>query len=103
MRICFVTAHVATQHHTMMRAVGMAPVLAAAGHAVTVIAEDHLDNRQLLDTLQNVECQYIKRSSARGDIRAKAALIKGRRFDVIHSCGLDPRTFVPRHTRRGAF
>jgi glycosyltransferase involved in cell wall biosynthesis len=103
MRICFVTAQVGTQHHTMMRAVGMAPVLAASGHAVTVVAEDHPDNRQLLGSLPNVECQYVARSSARGDIRAKAARIQGRGFDVIHSCGLDPRTFVPRRARRGAF
>jgi glycosyltransferase involved in cell wall biosynthesis len=103
MRICFVTAQVGTQHHTMMRAVGMAPVLAASGHSVAVVAEDHPDNRQLLGTLPNVECQYVTRSSARGDIRAKAARIQGRGFDVIHSCGLDPRTFVPRHARRGAF
>jgi glycosyltransferase involved in cell wall biosynthesis len=81
----------------------MAPVLAAMGHSVTVVAEDHSDNRQLLGTLPNVECQYVARSSARGDIRAKAALIEGRSFDVIHSCGLDPRTFVPRQARRGAF
>lgn len=87
----------------MMRAVGMAPVLANLGHAVTVVAEDHPDNRKLLGTLPNVECQYVSRSSTRGDIRSKAALIEGRGFDVIHSCGLDPRTFVPRQTRRGAF
>jgi glycosyltransferase involved in cell wall biosynthesis len=103
MRICFVTAHVGTQHHTMMRAVGMAPVLAASGHTVSVIAEDHPDNRHLLEGLQNVHCEYVPRSSARGDIQAKAARIRGRGFDVIHSCGLDPRTFVPRHARQGAF
>lgn len=103
MRICFVTAHVGTQHHTMMRAVGMAPVLAAWGHAVTVIADEHPDNRQLLGTLPNVECEYVTRSSAGGDIRAKSARIRGKGFDVIHSCGLDPRTYVPRQAREGAF
>ncbi len=81
----------------------MAPILAASGHAVTVIAEDHPANRQLLGTLPDVDCQYVARSSIRGDIRAKAARIQGRGFDVIHSCGLDPRTFVPRKARRGAF
>jgi glycosyltransferase involved in cell wall biosynthesis len=103
MRICFVTAHVATQHHTMMRAVGMAPVLAARGHAVTVIAEDHPDNRMMLDGWDGVACAYVRRGSSRDDIRVKASRIQDGRFDVIHSCGLDPRTYVPRKGRRGAF
>jgi len=103
MRICFVTAHVATQHHTMMRAVGMAPVLAERGHAVTVVAEDHPDNRAMLSGLDGVECAYVPRGSSRDDIRAKASLIQEGRFDVVHSCGLDPRTYVRRASRRGAF
>lgn len=103
MRICFVTAHVATRHHTMMRAIGMAPVLAARGHAVTVIAEDHPDNRQLLDPLAGVRCEYVARGSIWVDIRAKADLVNAGGFDVVHSCGLDPRTFVPRRALRDAF
>lgn len=103
MRICFVTAHIGTKHHTMMRAVGMAPVLAAAGHAVTVIADDHEDNRQLLASALAVDCRYVSRSSVWNDIQRKSDIIRHSRFDVIHSCGLDPRTFVARGSRGGAF
>lgn len=81
----------------------MAPVLAARGHAVTVIAEDHPDNRMMLDGWDGVACAYVRRGSSLDDVRVKAARIQDGRFDVVHSCGLDPRTYVSREGRRGAF
>lgn len=103
MRICFVTAHIASQHHTMMRAVGMAPILSARGHSVTILAEDHPGNRELLGDHPGFECQYVSRGTVLEDIRAKANHIRGGRFEVVHSCGLDPRTYVPKRARCGSF
>lgn len=100
MKLLFVTAHVATSHHTMMRAIGMAPVLAAAGHDVTIVAEDHADNRAIIEPLPNVAHVFVPRTSLRATMQKKASVATALQPDVVHSCGLDRSTWMPPEVRR---
>jgi len=95
MRFCFVTNSVISSHATMKRAFGMAGPLLARGHEVSIIMEEHPDNRERLARLPGVTpLAYARRDGLPSLLREKNALLRSASFDVVHVCGLGYRNLV---------
>jgi glycosyltransferase involved in cell wall biosynthesis len=103
MRFCFVTNSVISSHATMKRAFGMAGPLLAEGHEVSVIMEEHPHNRERAEAVPGLEVlAYPATPGLLPLLRRKNALLKGRRFDVVHLCGLGYRNLVSPRSCPGA-
>lgn len=96
MHIAFVTFGNITQHATLKRATGMAPVLIRIGLKVSILLEDSPDNR---DRAQ-LECPDAKiyfhrrHSSALKERKQKIETLKEIRPDVIWICGVGLRNWI---------
>lgn len=83
----------------MKRSLGMAPVLAALGHKVTLVMHEHPENREQAMRMPGVECVFCPAGGMPAERRWKATFLGSRSFDVIVYNSLCWRNAVP---KRGA-
>ncbi|MCS3697428.1 glycosyltransferase family 4 protein [Salinibacter ruber] len=88
MNLCFLTIGTFSDNATMKRAAGLAPHLAAAGHQVTIVAQDTDENREYFALGgDGVEKTFFSTSSVVAEIRRKARIVQSRGPDVVYACG----------------
>jgi glycosyltransferase involved in cell wall biosynthesis len=83
MIFCFITTQYLSSHASMKRSVGMAPLLAAAGHSVTVLLLEHPENRRLSLVHEQVTWVFFPALSMIGERRWKYQFLAKNHFDVI--------------------
>lgn len=96
MHVVFVTTQVITQHATLKRALELGPAMQERGWRVTVLLQDHPDNRE---ALQRVGLDGRFHACGLGwskEARQKEAHLRELRPDVVSLCGLGWRNFLSR-------
>lgn len=83
LRFCFITTSVLSKHATLKRAYGMAPVLSAAGHTVTVVMQDHPESRVYAEQHPGVDWVFFPASGVLKERAWKRRFLNSRVFDVV--------------------
>lgn len=96
MKLTFVTFGNISQHSTLKRATGMAPVLQQAGLDVSILLEDSPDNRERAALeCPDASIYYHQRSHSALQERAqKIAHLNALRPDVVWVCGAGVRNWI---------
>lgn len=70
----------------MKRVAGLVPHITAAGHQVTIVAQDTAENR---DYFSEVEAEkiFVSGSGILREIQQKARILRNRSPDVVYACG----------------
>ncbi len=86
MEVCFSTIGTFSDNAMMKRAKGLAPHLLAAGHRVTVVAQDTAENREYFSGVE-AETVFFSGSGLLSEIRQKACILQRRHPDIVYACG----------------
>ena len=94
MKFCFITSGVLSGHSTMKRALGMAPIIVSMGHEVSILIQEHQDNRTATKSLDGVGIYYFQTFSAYEERSFKINHLQTNFYDIVHCCGLGWRNYV---------
>lgn len=83
LRFCFITTSVLSQHATLKRAYGMAPVLCAWGHEVTVVMQDHPECRLYAEKHPAVNWVFFPAAGVFKERAWKRRFLDSHVFDVV--------------------
>lgn len=84
--ILFLTIGTFSQNAMMKRVKGFAPHLIAAGHRITIVAQDTAENRDYFSSV-GAETVFFSGSGLLSEIQQKTRLLQQHVPDVVYACG----------------